>query len=75
MGHGQVVRQAVICRRQTIGSAPAGWCFLQAEYGSGHRYRLQGQFVGCVMIDILFEGSLSCDPINDLDVPDLWLDL
>jgi hypothetical protein len=25
--------------------------------------------------DILFEGSLSCDAINDLDVPDLWLDL
>jgi hypothetical protein len=25
--------------------------------------------------DILFEGTLNCDAINDLDVPDLWLDL
>ena len=25
--------------------------------------------------DILFEGTFSCDAINDLDVPDLWLDL
>jgi len=28
-----------------------------------------------VWCDILFEGSLSCDPINNLDVPDLWMDL
>jgi hypothetical protein len=25
--------------------------------------------------DILLEGTLNCDAINDLDVPDLWLDL
>jgi hypothetical protein len=31
--------------------------------------------VRLVDTDILFEGLLSCDSINDLDVPDLWLDL
>lgn len=28
-----------------------------------------------IWCNILLEGSLSCDPINDLDVLDLWMDL